>query len=118
MWKNRLYLNIFFAILAVVLILPFLALAQGTTIPNPLGKTQDFPTLIKNISRAIMVIVLPLSVIGFIWAGFQYVVASASGDPTKAKKAKSILIYVIIGTVLIVGASALAGAIVNFVKNL
>lgn len=112
------YLNIFFVILAVVLILPFLALAQGTTIPNPLGKTQDFPTLINNIARAIMLIVLPLSVIGFIWAGFQYVVASASGNPEKAKKAKSTLIYVIIGTVLIVGASVLARAIVNFVKNL
>lgn len=112
------YLIFFFVILAVALILPFLTLAQNTTIPNPLGKTQDFPTLIKNIARAIMIIVLPLSVIGFIWAGFQYVVASASGAPEKAKKAKSTLMYVIIGTVLIVGASVLARAIVNFVKNL
>ncbi|MDP3710656.1 MAG: hypothetical protein Q8R29_02960, partial [bacterium] len=72
----------------------------------------------KNISRAIMIIVLPISVIGIIWAGFQYVVASASGDATKAKGAKNTLKYVLIGTVLIVGASVLAGAIVNFVKNL
>lgn len=123
MWKNKLYLSFIFVILAVALLLPIAVLAQSkggqsTTIPNPLGNTQDFPTLLKNISKAIMMIVLPFSVAGIIWSGFKFVTASVSGDPAKMQKAKQMLWWIIVGTVIIIGSSVLASAIVNFVKNL
>ena len=111
MWKNKLYLPVFFSML-----IPGIASAQGMEIPNPIA-AKDFPTLITQIAGAIVAIVLPVSVIAIIWAGFKFVTASAQGNPGEIEKAKKMLGWIIVGTAIIVGSSLLARAIVNFVKT-
>ena len=112
MWKNKLYLPVFFSMLNSA----SYAWAQGMEIPNPIA-AKDFPTLITQIAGAIVAIVLPISVIAIIYAGFRFVTASAQGNTGELEKAKKMLLWIIVGTAIIVGSSLLARAIINFVKT-
>lgn len=94
------------------------AFAQDSTVfPNPIQAT-DFPTLITSLAEAIIDIGVPLAVVALIFAGFKFVYAAATDDPSGIKEAKKILLWTLVGTAVIVGASALAIAAVNFAKNL
>ncbi len=81
----------------------------GITIPNPLclsgssGCINDFPTLIKQITKYISGIVGSLAVIIFIWAGILFV--TSAGNEAQLTKAKKALLYGVIGAGI-----ALAGA--------
>jgi len=55
-------------------------------------------------------------VVMIIWSGFLFV--TARGSDEQLKKAKSTFQWTIIGAVVLLGSSAIAKAIVNFVKGL
>lgn len=91
--------------------------AQGVEYPNPI-QAKDFSTLITSIAKAIIEIGVPLAVVALIYAGFKFVYSAATDDPNGIKEAKKLFFWTLIGTAVIVGASALAIAAVNFAKNL
>ena len=94
------------------------AQSQGKSYPNPLGSVTDILVVIKNIIHYLFLVSIPLAVLGIIISGLLYVYAAASGDASKATTAKKTFTYVLIGCVFVVGALALAEAIIQFFKDL
>lgn len=111
--KSALYSVLFLAIL--LLVSPGLVL--GVTIENPIA-AKSFPELIQQIAKAVRLIAFPLAVVAIIFVGFKFVISSARGDEKGLGEAKKMFFWVVIGTAIIVGASVLAEAIVNFAKTL
>lgn len=89
---------------------------SGTFFPNPF-KGGD--SLIKLLEEVIKNIILPIgsiiAVLAFIYAGFLY--ATARGNETTIKQAHRALLYAAIGTVLLLGAWAIATAIQSTVNQ-
>lgn len=98
---------------------------------NPGGQTQTINPIISNpfkggnsITDLFMAIlrgiVLPiggvLAVLAFIYAGFKFVMAR--GNTTQIQEAKRALLYAVVGTILLLGAEAIAGAIKSTVDQL
>ena len=83
-------------------------------ITNPL-KADDIPALILNIAEFARNLGLPIAIIFIVYNGFLFV--SARGDEKKLETAKESIKWSLIGAALIVGASFLAEAVVNFVKG-
>ncbi|HEY4521790.1 MAG TPA: hypothetical protein VJH05_01470 [Candidatus Paceibacterota bacterium] len=83
-------------------------------ITNPL-KADDIPALILSIAEFARNIGLPIAIIFIVYNGFLFV--SARGDEKKLETAKAGIKWSLIGAALIVGASFLAEAVVNFVKE-
>ena len=116
LWKKWLRIAFPFAILIVGI--PTFAVQQlcGDHYCNPLGDTTEIVTLIKKILQYLLVITIPLAGLGIIIAGFIYVIAAVSGSPGKTQNAKKVFTYVLIGCILVVGANALAVAVINFLN--
>lgn len=93
------------------------AFAASFKIDNPL-KAQDFPTLVEHLSTAVMKIGVPFAVAALIFGGFRFISATAAGNETKLKEARTLIIWTIVGTAVIVGGAALVYAAVNFAKTL
>lgn len=92
------------------------ASADILTYPNPIV-ANDFATLVGSIAEAVIEIGIPLAVLAIIFAGFRFVIASARGDEAGIRSAKTILWWTIVGTAVVVGAAAIAYAVVNFAKT-
>lgn len=108
------------AILLWVLALPVFAqntnCANGTNcLENPLrfGSIEGF---IEGVLRAIVVISIPIIVAFMVFAGFKYI--AARGNPGKIGEANKNFMYVIIGTIMILGAWVLATLIGGTVTQL
>lgn len=84
--------------------------AAGCTegIENEVISAQDAVVNIINVVLGVLSIV---TVIVILYGGIQYM--TSTGDPTKAKKAKDIILYGIIGLII----CALAFAITNFIAG-
>lgn len=89
-----------------------LAFAQ---IQNPL-KFNDFGDIVKALAGAVAKIGLPIAVLFLIYSGFLFV--TAQGNEQKISKAKTTFFWTIVGTVLIIGAWAIALALNEFTKSL
>lgn len=114
LWKKYLSVPVTSAILLVV---PFASVHAQARIPNPL-KVDNFLDLVLAVAQAVVAIAIPFAAIAIIFVGFKLVVAAHSGNDGALREAKKMLVYVIIGTVIIVAASAIAIAVVNTVKNI
>lgn len=93
---------------------------QGVNVGNPVGlknplKSDSLMELIQDIIDIVLVFAVPIIVFFIILAGFNFVMAK--GDPTKVGKAKSMLLYVLIGGVLILGAQVLMSVIAGTVDE-
>ncbi|MDP3769759.1 MAG: hypothetical protein U1A23_04360 [Candidatus Sungbacteria bacterium] len=113
LWKSYLQLIISFGIMGM----GFSAFAQGQY-PNPLGSVTDIVELIKTFLGYLTSITIPLAGFAVIIAGLNFVIAAASGNPSKLTTAKTALTWVLIGTGIVVAALVIATAIVNFLKLL
>lgn len=82
---------------------------------NPI-KFNTFSQVVLAIADILIKIGVPLAAIFLIYGGFLFV--SARGNEQQLKTAKDIFWYTIIGTALIVGAYAIASAVVNFAENI
>lgn len=91
--------------------------AQDTTYKNPILAT-DFATLIQSIATAVIKIGAPLAVLALIFAGFKFITGSLGGDAKAISEAKKIFWWTLIGAAVIVGAWAIATAVVNFAKTI
>ncbi len=87
----------------------------GSGISNPI-KACTFIELVEAIAKAITAIGIPLVAIFLVWAGFLFV--TARGSEEQLKRAKSTLFWALVGGAVVIGAWALAIAIVNFAKGL
>lgn len=92
--------------------------AYALDIQNPIAPVSSFPQLIDRIASALRTIVMPLAIAAIIFVGFKFVSAAASGNQAELTKAKTMLWWVLIGTAIVIGASVLAQAVVNFASGL
>lgn len=76
-------------------------------IQNPLKIGNDIPTIIEAIMRGV---VMPLAsilvVVAILYSGFKFVIAQ--GNPTEIQKAKEGLIWVLVGSAVLLGAYGIA----------
>jgi hypothetical protein len=95
---------------------PFFALAQGQDPPggdcpdgqlcNPIPNIGSIPILIKTILEGIIKIGIPIIALAIIYSGFLFVFAR--GNSEQLKKAKSALMYTLIGGAVLLGSWAIA----------
>ena len=76
------------------------------TLKNPLGSTADIPSFIQKVLDGLVILLTPVIVVMFLWTGFSFV--KAQGNPEDLTKAKSSLLYTIIGAALVLGAKGLS----------
>lgn len=84
---------------------PLVTLAQNQTLKNP-ANVQDFQTFIANFLKAVVEISLPILTLFIVYSGFMFV--TARGNEKKLEDAKHNFLYVILGSILILGAWVLA----------
>ena len=88
-----------------------------TKINNPLGnKITDIPSFIKAIITIVLYIGVPIIALAIIYSGFLFV--KAQGNPEQLTKAKSTLLYTLIGAALLLGAFVIAQAIGSTVEEI
>lgn len=85
--------------------------AFALTIPNPLPGINSFGQLLTRIAGEVGKLVVILSSVAIIFAGGLFLLSG--GSPEKITKAKSALMYAIIGTVIGLAATA----IVEIIKS-
>lgn len=104
--------TILFTILSVALLACLIGLHQvsaadntSTLIQNPLGNNNTLDQVLNIVLLGIQAIVGVISVIFIILAGLQFVLAG--GDTAKIKKARDMLLYVVIGVAILFGAQGI-----------
>ncbi len=109
---KRLFPKISAAVLVWAAAAPVFA-QTGATLENPL-KFSSIEQFIEGFLQTIIMIALPIIVAFMVYAGFKYIMAR--GNSAEIKKAHENFTYVIVGTILILGAwvlSTLIGATVR-----
>ncbi|MBI2507090.1 MAG: hypothetical protein HYW09_00565 [Candidatus Niyogibacteria bacterium] len=91
-------------------------LVSAQILENPLGETKTFGEVILKLAQVITTVGIPLAGIFIIYSGFLFV--TARGSDEQLKKAKTTFLWTIVGTILIVGAWAIANALNEFAKGL
>ena len=106
--------------LFIVLLLSFAALAHaqgGGTLNNPLNSNaSSIPQFIASALKALVIIALPFITLFFVYSGFLFI--KARGNPGELATAKMNFVYLIIGTLLILGAWILAALLAGTVNQL
>ena len=89
----------------------------GIKLDNPFkGGTSLFDLLKAIINDILIPIGAVLAVIGFIYAGFKYVLAR--GNTTKLAEAHRTLLYVAVGSIVLLGAWTISQVIQNTISKL
>lgn len=123
LWKKELLVIFSLAILLIggfyvsAVIQPQNCGDNGDIYCNPLGTTVDITDLTSNILTYLIQITIPLAGLSIIVAGLFYAYAAASGNASKSTQAKKIFYYVLLGSALVVGAAAIADAVIRFIQN-
>lgn len=108
----------------LISVLPVTALAQLTIEPcetsgkicNPLKNATSLTALIQNVLVKVLQIGIPIVALAIIYSGFLFVFAR--GNEENLTKAKSALLYSIIGAAILLGSWAIAELIQNTVVGL
>jgi len=89
--------------------------AEGEGIKSPLrDEVSSIPGFIEAALKALVLIALPILTLFIVYSGFKFI--SAQGNSSKLEEAKKNFMYVIIGSLLILGAwvvATLVGGTVN-----
>jgi len=80
-------------------------------IENPLGDGSSLPAFIESLLGIIVRAGIPLVVLALVYAGFRFVIAQ--GNPEKLNDAKKTLLYVVIGSLILLGAWTIATILNN-----
>ena len=104
--------------LTVLWFLLFFSFADAQTqLNNPLNPTfSSIPNFIAGALKVLVMVALPIISLFIVYSGFLFV--AAQGNEEKLSKAKSNLMYVIIGAILILGAWVIATLIGGTVSQL
>ena len=102
---------------AVFILLPmFFIFAKEYTIDNPLGdSTSTLSALIISLVTLAAKLGAVVCVFFIIYAGFLFV--KAQGDPKELETAKSVLLWSVVGTAVLLGASVMGNVICETVKS-
>lgn len=107
------------SIMSIVMVLPFVVGAQceDGQLCNPLGTDsiwELFETLINDI---LVGIIAPIVVtLGLLWSGFNFI--TAQGNESKLAKARTQFLYVLVGSVILLGAAVILELVVGTVNEL
>jgi len=103
--------------LAVFLLPLFVFAADGgpNTLQNPL-KFDSFCQIVGLLINAAVVIGIPIAILFIVWAGFKFILAR--GSAAALTEARTNLWNTLIGVAIFVGASVIAGVIINTLANL
>jgi len=83
--------------------------------PAPGGvPTKSLPDMIKTISTVVLGIVGGVAVLVLIIGGFQYI--TAAGNPDQVGKAKSTIMYAIVGLVICILSYVIVSFVVSSIK--
>lgn len=86
-------------------------------IPNPLGSnTTTLNGFLANILDAVVLLLTPVITLMLLYSGFLFI--SAQGNAEELTKAKTTLMYTLIGAAVILGAKGLAEVLKNTVTCL
>jgi|SRR3989344_5621559 len=91
------------------------AYAEEFVLTNPI-KADSFDKVVLGFAKLLAQVGLPIAAIFIVWSGFLFI--TARGDDKKLTEAKNTFYWTILGTAVIVGAYAIATAVVNFAKQL
>jgi len=83
----------------------------GATIDNAVSKERDLKKLIIDWSNFLLSIAAIMAVVALVWAGFLYI--TAFGDDSRMETAKKIVIWVVGGILLILGAYAIVNTVMR-----
>lgn len=103
--------------LTAITFLPSVSFAQqelNSGLKNPIGPS-NITALVNSILNVVVTVGTVLVVLAIIYSGFLFI--SARGNPEKIKEAKSIFLWTIVGTIVLLGAQALSQIIVNTAKD-
>ncbi|MBU1046919.1 hypothetical protein KKH36_04050 [Patescibacteria group bacterium] len=98
--------------------LPFLSKAAGgdaLTLENPIS-TPTIQAFIAQILDVVVTIATPIAIFAIIYSGFLFV--KAQGKPAELENAKKVLIGVLIGVMVILGAQILSGVVAGTIESL
>jgi predicted cobalt transporter CbtA len=74
--------------------------------------------LIESVISQLTPIAITIAIFAIVVIGFKFVVAAVQGNPTGVQEARKNLLWVLIGTAVVVGANALATAVQSFLSGL
>ena len=98
-----------FYIPIVAFFMPMLAVAQGpSSFDNPI-QSDSLTELLEAIIDIIILIAVPIIIVAVIYAGFKFV--TAGGNANQIAEARRILLWVLVGSLVILGARVIAAAI-------
>jgi len=110
-WKNALFFALFSIMIAS-------ALGAGAIeFINPIT-SGTLEALIDTLASGILKLVMVLAPVFIVITGFRFLVAASTGNQAGLATAKKLFFWTLIGTAIIVGASVIAKAIINFAKGL
>lgn len=113
MGKTFLRISSIFAILSA----GALALAEPYEFKPPI-KAKNFQDLVITILNYIVPAMTVFAIVAILFAGFRIVTAAMAGKPEEIKKARTMLVYALIGAALVVGATAIAKTIFTTIDQL
>lgn len=110
--KNKIFINIVFFIITLFTPLAFVS-AQ---LKNPLNNIDSFGELITAVLDIVIMIGFPVAVLAIMYSGFLFV--TAQGNSEKLESAKAALLWTIIGTAVLLGASVLSTGVSSTIESL
>jgi hypothetical protein len=112
-----------------MLIPPLSAAAQTVTIPsaNPNSPTYPSPLgpnikgltdLLSLILTYFQSVAIPFAVIAVVIVGIRFIYGAATGNQALILQSRTLLLWILIGAVVVIGAKYLADAMINLLKNI
>ena len=89
--------------------------AEGTSLPNFLGKGATFPTLLERIVDFLLTLAGPLAVIMILWAAFLYI--TSSGNTGRIEQAHKVILWTVVGVGVLILSKGLISLIVNILEG-
>lgn len=121
LWKRTLPPALLFGMLMVA----FSTVAQTPPKANPDSSTYPSPIPFKDLSGLIIQILtyiqsvaIPLAIIAVVIVGIQFIYGAATGNQALISRSKSLLLWILIGAAIVIGAVYLATAMIDLLKNI
>ncbi|MFA5178608.1 MAG: pilin [Candidatus Paceibacterota bacterium] len=112
MKKNLFSKILFFSTLALFFVFEAILAEESTgffTIPNPLTGINSLPDLLQRVADFIRNLALILMPLFITWGGLKII--TAGGNAESVKKGREIIVWTIIGVIMALVASVIAGVI-------
>lgn len=79
-------------------------------------KSQDFAGILKGIADFVTTFGIPVAAFFIVLSGLMFV--AARGNAQKLEEARAMLLWVLVGTAIIVGAGPIASMVIDFASDL